>query len=182
MVLNARQEKTDRTLPYRTLSRDALQFPSGSVIDSEEPDFLIESEGTILGVELTELYRKAPEVGRPMQAWEKLAEQVVERACSLHSARGGPVLTVRVEFNLGSRFTKPRKEEVASKLADLVLATDIQVGDLVKLENDYDDLERFPEELTRVRVQRSAFRSRALGPRLARSSYLDWKLDCCKTE
>jgi hypothetical protein len=136
-------------------------FPLGMITDSEEPDFVIDNGAAAIGIELTELYREAPESGRPMQAWEKLAEVLVEEACSIHKLRGGPVLTVRVEFDLGSKFGRARRSEVASKLAELVLASCPAIGDDVKLENEYDDLDAFPEEITRIRIQRSPYRSRA---------------------
>jgi len=145
-------------------------FPLGSVIDSEEPDFLIENSGTtILGVEVTELYREPPAEGRPMQAWENLAKQIVEEACAIHTDRGGPTLTVRVEFDLASRLRPARRSQVALKLAELVLSTDIDIDGAVRLENHHEELEEFPEEITRIRIQRSRFRSRPLwsAPRAA---------------
>ncbi|HWN08618.1 MAG TPA: hypothetical protein VNO50_04990 [Pyrinomonadaceae bacterium] len=137
-------------------------FPSGTIVDSEEPDFLVENGSATIGIELTEMYREAPESGRPMQASEKLTDGLVEEARSIHDLRGGPVLTVRAEFDLGSKFGKARRSQVASNLADLVLANCPDIGDEVKLENNYDDLDVFPEEITRIRIQRSPYRSRSL--------------------
>ena len=150
-------------------------FPVGTIIDSEEPDFLIENKGIIIGIEITDLYHEALQSVRPMQAWESLTEQVVDEARAIHTFKGGPVLTVRVEFDLGSKFGKSRRAEVASKLAELVLATNVDVGGEVKLQNEYDDLDAFPEEITRIRIQRSPFRSRPLwnAPRAAFIPQLD---------
>ncbi len=144
-------------------------FPSGQIEDSEEPDFVVKNGSTAIGIELTELYREAPESGRPMQAWENLSERVVDEACSIHNLKGGPVLTVRVEFDLASKFGKVRQSQVAWKLAELVFANPPGIGNEVKLENHYDDLDAFPEELTRIRIQRSPSRSRPLwsAPRTA---------------
>lgn len=161
------------------LFRETLsEFPSGTIIDSEEPDFLIEDSGKVIGIEITELYHEAPQSARPMQALENLTEQVVDEARSIHAINGGPVLTVRVEFDLGPKFGKSRRAEVASKLAELVLATNVDVGGEVKLQNEYDDLDAFPKEIARIRIQRSPFRSRPLwsAPRAAFIPRLDVEL------
>jgi hypothetical protein len=47
------------------LFRETLsEVPTGAIIDSEEPDVLIESSGTIIGVEITELYHEASQSAR----------------------------------------------------------------------------------------------------------------------
>src|SRR5215213_4098613 len=139
------------------------EFPAGEIIDSEEPDFLIRINDGVLGVELTEIYHESSHSARPMQAVEKLTDSIVEEACSIHRTAGGPVLNVRVDFELSSkRVGKAQRTEIASKLAALVLKTRVDLDGYAELENDYEDLNTFPEEITRIRIQRNRFRSRAL--------------------
>jgi hypothetical protein len=139
------------------------EFPAGEIIESEEPDFLIKINDGVLGVELTELYHESSHSARPMQAVEKLTDSIVEEACSIHRTAGGPVLNVRVDMELSSkRVGKAQRTEIASKLAALVLKTRVDMDGYAELENDYEDLNTFPEEITRIRIQRNRFRSRAL--------------------
>jgi hypothetical protein len=155
------------------------EFPAGEIIDSEEPDFLIKINDGVLGVELTELYHESSRSARPMQAIEKLTDSIVEEACSIHRTAGGPVLNVRVDFELSSkRVGKAQRTEIASKLAALVLKTRVDMDASAELENDYEDLNTFPQEITRIRIQRNRFRSRALWsvPRVAFIPRLDVQL------
>lgn len=155
------------------------EFPAGEIIDSEEPDFLIKVNDGLLGVELTELYHKPSRPGRPMQAVEKVTDAIVEEACAIHRTAGGPVLNVRVDFELSSkRLGKAQRTEIASKLAALVLKTRVDIDGYAELENDYEDLNTFPDEITRIRIQRNRFRSRALWsvPRAAFIPRLDVQL------
>jgi hypothetical protein len=155
------------------------EFPAGEIIDSEEPDFLININDGVLGVELTELYHESSRSSRPMQAIEKLTDSIVEEACSIHRTAGGPVLTVRVDFELLSkRLGKAQRTEMASRLAALILKTPVEIGGYAELENDYDDLSTFPEEITRIRIQRNRFRSKAVWsvPRAAFIPRLDAQL------
>ncbi len=132
--MQSKMTKKDIERYHLELFRETCSdFPSGTIVDTEEPDFLIENGSAAIGIELTKMYQEAPESGRPMQAWEKLAEALVDEARSIHNLRGGPVLTVRVEFDLGSKFGKARRSQVASKLAELVLANCPDIGDEVKL-------------------------------------------------
>ena len=170
--------KKERERWYLEIVRDTCAgFPAGDITDSEEPDFLIESSEHIVGIELTELYREHDVLnGRPMQAMERLTDSIVEEACTIHRGEGGPPLTVRVEFELGSRrLGRKQRTEIASKLAALVQQTPVEVDGYVELENDYENSDMFPEEITRIRIQRNRFRSRGLWtvPRVAFIPRLD---------
>jgi hypothetical protein len=98
-----------------------------------------------------------------MQAIEHVTDSIVEEASLIHGAAGGPALTVRVDFKLGSRkLGRRQRSDIASKVAALVLQTPIEMDGCAELENDNESLTTFPEEITRIRIQRNRFRSRAL--------------------
>ena len=162
-----------------TFREVCADFPADDVSDSEEPDFLVKVDEGILGIEITELYHKPSRPGRPMQAVENLTETIVEEASSIHRAAGGPALNVRVDFELSAkRIGSAKRTELASKLAALVLKTPVEVDGYAELENNYEDLSTFPEEITRIRIQRNRFRSRSVWsvPRAAFIPLLDAQL------
>src|SRR5438128_11209640 len=77
LTMTSQMTKKDVERYHLELFRETCSdFPSGTIVDSEEPDFLIENGSAAIGIELTELYREASESGRPMQAWERLAERL----------------------------------------------------------------------------------------------------------
>lgn len=160
--MSATKKETERYY-LETFRQVCAEFPPGEIINCEEPDFLIQgSRGGHLGIELTELYHDSDRA-LPMQAVEKLTDAIVDEACSIHRTAGGPALTVQVEFQLTSKkLGRAQRLDVANKLAALVLETNVEIDASRELENDYDDLTRFPEEVTRIRIQRNRFRSRAL--------------------
>lgn len=138
-------------------------FPAGTIVDSEEPDFLISQEDAItLGIEVTKLYQTQPLSRVPKQATEALMDQIVQRACSVYQTRGGPILSVWVQFQFGLQLRKARVAQLASKIAEIVSATPIGVNQKIALRNDYSSLALLPEEIDSIRISRSSFRSRAL--------------------
>jgi hypothetical protein len=140
-----------------------VNFPCGTILNSEEPDFLLDHQGMIkLGIEVTELYRKTKHNRTPMQAFEKLMEQVIQRAFSIHQAKNGPVLAVRVHLALGSKFRKSDVSELASRLAEIVFSNPVEVGEKIDVRNDGLDLDSFPKEIVVIRINRSPFRKKAL--------------------
>jgi hypothetical protein len=89
------------------------------------------------------------------------------------------ILNVSVDFELSSkRVGKAQRTEIASKLAALILETRVDMNASAELENDYEDSNTFPEEITRIRIHRNRFRSRALWsvPRAAFIPRLDVQL------
>lgn len=129
-------------------------FPTGTIVPSEEPDFLIEDGERIIGVELTEFYRGTPTNQMPRQASESLKNQIVERARAMFEGNGGPFLIVYVYFGFHLELRKNRVTELASKLAKIVSDNPVNIGETIVLENQWDDLNYFPEEFISIDILR----------------------------
>lgn len=92
--------------------------PRGPLIESEEPDFLIESDGRYLGVEVTEYFRPDRIHESPVQEQEALAQRIVARASELCRDAGLPYLWAPVTFNRSTRLTKRDIEPVAKAILE----------------------------------------------------------------
>jgi len=103
------------------LKRHMPDFPSGEVLASETPDFLVTADQRRIGIEVTRFYLKSDSKA-PIQLFESLQDQVVETAESLHREAGGGPLHVAVSFDDNRPVKKPRVPLLAQELASVVLS------------------------------------------------------------
>lgn len=96
-------------------------FPGGKLSWSERPDFVVQTEGHAVGIEVTEFFLP-PEPGETRyQEAESIREQIMSRARAYHTAQGGPPLLIDVEFDDRVRLTKRDIESTARALAACIL-------------------------------------------------------------
>lgn len=131
------------------------EFPQGEILPTEEPDFLVESSGVKVGIELTGLYRTDSDNKLPRQASESLRKQIVDRAQSLYKEAGGPELWVSVYFSAFESLSKSRVPHIASRLESLVRAANVADDGNVRLEADWDTPD-FHDEINSIHIRRLA--------------------------
>jgi hypothetical protein len=106
---------------YLDVLRRALpEFPSGEVIDSETPDFLITTETEVIGLEFTVFHLQPASGERPHQELQSLKDRAVTRAAMIHEARGGDALYVSVFFLKSPTLNKFAVDPLAQGIADAV--------------------------------------------------------------
>src|SRR2546428_334118 len=95
---------------------------SGEIVDEtgEAPDFIVQIERELVGVEITELF--IIEGGRAgnLQAQETLAQRIVSRAQRLYVLSGARHAYVSVHFALGVDLRMLNRNHTAAALADFV--------------------------------------------------------------
>jgi hypothetical protein len=102
---------------FRSLLAD---FPQGTIIPTEEPDFLVRGYESTIGVELTELHRETPAGIVPPQASEAMRHRVVARAQEIYAAKGLPPVYCTVFMN-DDHIKRDEVETLAAAVADIVL-------------------------------------------------------------
>ncbi|HEX8708807.1 MAG TPA: hypothetical protein VF723_11235 [Pyrinomonadaceae bacterium] len=152
-VIDKKQRERWQLETFRASYSD---FPPGNITPSEEPDFLIENDGKVIGIELTGIYRPPTADRLPMQASESLMNQVVERARAIYEESGGPALWVSVLFSSFPQLRKSQVSELAAKLARIVSDKNVKVGGSVRIENDWEDTDYFPEAFYTINIRHSA--------------------------
>ena len=97
-------------------------FPEGTILPSERPDFLVETDRGRLGVELTEYHISEPDEGRssPTRAREATEDQVLRMAAEQYRSKGLPPVVVNVLWHTNQALDRHRMPELATGLADLV--------------------------------------------------------------
>ncbi|QSA97701.1 hypothetical protein [Methylococcus sp. EFPC2] len=128
-------------------------FPDGVIVQTEEPDFLVQGESLTIGIELTELHREAPAGTVPLQAAEAMRNRVVRRAQELYTVAGLPPIRCTV-FIREQHIKKDQVEALATAVAKI--AERNLPGSNQSRSESYDWVNRayFPEVLDTVTVHR----------------------------
>lgn len=147
-------KKDIETIYFERFRSAFVNFPSGRIEPTEEPDFLIHRQGSVLGVEITELHREPESGKRPMQADEAMRRRVVARAQEIYETSGQPPVNVSAFINDSIRIEKSEVEPLANALFSIVVRN--LPGPNSSREEQYDWTNRsyFPEVLHTVSVHR----------------------------
>lgn len=103
------------------LRRAIPDFPSGTVQGDESPDFIVQSDQRIVGIEVTAFHWPASEGTRPHQEEQALKDRAVATAVKIHAEAGGPALYVTVYFARPIAFAKRQVREQGESIARAVL-------------------------------------------------------------
>jgi hypothetical protein len=128
-------------------------FPSGMVIPTEEPDFLVETPSGHVGIELTELHVAASPGSVPVQASLAMRQRTVDRAQAIYAAGGHPPIRCTV-FMSNEHIHKSEVEDLATAIASIAIKN-LPPG-YGSVREDYNWLNRdyFPERIHSVAVHR----------------------------
>jgi hypothetical protein len=149
------QSKKEVEVVYFDRLKSAMpSFPDGIVEPTEEPDFLVRSPNNVLGIELTELHREAPQGVPPEQASEAMRHRVVARAQEIYAATDNPPVRVTVFMNDRIHIKKGEVESLASAISQIAIRN--LPGQNSSREESYEWTNRayFPEILHSVTVHR----------------------------
>ncbi len=111
--------KKDVELHYFQRFKVLLEpFPSGSILPTEEPDFLVIGTARIIGIELTELHREELPDRNPLQATESMRRRVVTRAQEIYVEFGLPPVLCKI-FMHDSHIQKNEVEPLAKAIVGI---------------------------------------------------------------
>ncbi len=153
-----RENQKQRERRYLDRFRECYaDFPSGEIVHSERPDFILLSDDLRLGIEVSEVFQPGPDHGGSPQAQESLQTRTLHIASDIHLRNGGPFVDVAIQFARASDLTKRRVDRLARDLAELVGESRAEIGEVIRL-GDEDDL---PEEIASLRIFRLPSLSRS---------------------
>lgn len=96
-------------------------FPSGALVDSEAPDFLVATPDGQFGFEVTQLFQQPSNSVFAPREIESFRERVIRRAEEIYSLSGGPPVDVNAYFSLRPE-ARQQKEQVAQAFSEFVRA------------------------------------------------------------
>jgi hypothetical protein len=123
-VREDRKKRQEETY-LRHFRENFADFPEGTILPNEHPDFLVETSRERVGVELIEYHVRDPSEGRgsPTRAREGTEDEVLRRAAEQYRSyrsKGLPPVAVQVTWHPHRALSRRRISELATDLADLV--------------------------------------------------------------
>lgn len=151
MSTRLEKKERERTILAALLRAEGIE---SAIVDREAPDFEIQIEDKVVGVEVTELYHE-PQAGQaPLQAIASICREIVERSERLFSNSNGISLKVSVAFSPRAPLQKIRRDSAARLLHELVDQTLEQPGPDVEWRPRISRDLRFAELFSRVHIYR----------------------------
>lgn len=106
---------------------DATKLPAIIVEERERPDFIIQLDGRLIGVEITELFIAHSANSNTMQAQESISTRIVSAAQKFYKDSGAPPAHVSVCFGPGQDLRKLNRDETAKALASFVQSLNLSL-------------------------------------------------------
>ena len=95
---------------------------TAEVVDDtgEAPDLVVRTNGRLVGVEVTELFRDSGDDSNAQQAQEEIAQRIATRAQEVYALRGAPHAHVSIHFSPNGDLRRLNRERTAVQLAAFV--------------------------------------------------------------
>jgi hypothetical protein len=135
-------------------------LPEGELrpVTDDPPDCVVRSETATVGIEVTRLFQPSStdpdSTEPPLQAAEVLQQRVADQALAAYGKTAGPTLRVAIWFARRPAITKRRVLPLARQISAMVIAADVDPGEHAVIEYSWGNRAWFPEELTRIDVDR----------------------------
>jgi hypothetical protein len=137
------------------------EFPSGDIVDSESPDFLIKSPDRTIGIEVMEYHARGPRDGKggPQQRLQlEMCKRVVARARDEYERTSDVPLWISCLWSPGMSLLRSDLKPLSAELAKLV-GRSIPPGPSATVELGLADLEGtlFEDKIASLRIRRRPY-------------------------
>lgn len=130
-------------------------FPIGLITDADPPDFIVQAEGGIIGVEITRYpYTHLDDAARKARRQEAEWDKAVHNACNAWISRDLPPNDVAVIFSPHFDVTRTRRRALELSLLELVTNNLPKMGSFVSLKHDGKIGAFVPKEIFSIRIAR----------------------------
>lgn len=127
-------------------------FPDGEIEKTEKPDFIVNTQDNLLGIEHTEIFQPGPTDGTSLQAQDSLGQRVVSKANSLYLKTHSQPLLVQILFNHRVKISKKNVDCLAERVVHLIEMTQIELGNPITLKRTKENSEYFPNEIVMLHI------------------------------
>lgn len=134
------------------LAMQRNDLPLEAPTKGECPDFVWTGIEQPLGIEITRLFKDAPQGQRPVQAQESDQRATVELAKQIYEKRNLPNLDIRVIFG-NTEIKKSHRKLLASELANLIQHCLPAPDSWVHFDNNFEN-DSIPEEISYLSIAR----------------------------
>jgi hypothetical protein len=95
-------------------------FPSGQIIETERPDFLIASDAGVVGIDLADYIREQGEKGSPLRHKEKVCDEIADMAQLTFESKNDVPLQVHFHWYWHRKPNTAERKEIANQVAELI--------------------------------------------------------------
>lgn len=128
------------------------KFPEGEIKDDESPDFLIIDNDKIIGIELTKIFQKNHSERMTFQASDSIIRDILLRIRKQFESKKLLGYEIHLDFHIDHNSIKEKREEIANKLFNVIIENLPKQNGWVEIQNDFENLEKFPEIVSRISV------------------------------
>jgi|25_taG_2_1085351.scaffolds.fasta_scaffold05748_3 hypothetical protein len=146
--------KKDRELDYLNRFKSLYEnFPSGEILESEQPDFIVESKRGKIGIELTELFQDSH-----LRGYSKFQQESSSRHLFTNELIAILQNYVSFTFHIGIEFNEFKPVNKLNKTLILKKAFRATINRISNLENkqmiEISDFKILPEQINSIHIGR----------------------------
>jgi hypothetical protein len=127
-------------------------FPLGNIMDSESPDFIVDSSTKKYGIELSRIFQNTKVFGIKPQTVDSISESITELVTNKLLNNKIPFLDVFIIFTFHKPLIKKQREILSNKIVDLIMNNLPGPNSWLSLDNDFNNRKTFPWEINSIRI------------------------------
>ncbi len=156
-----KKEQESKFVKYFLSNLKDIHFEYGELHIFERPDFLYKISKKTIGIEVTRVFQTHKIGEKSLQAIENERQIIVEQAQrTFDEIEGSPKLDIAVHFGYYTDVNKKNRSILANKLVDLILKNIPSINSSIIIENKFENIEDFPEEINSIRIANFSFLNR----------------------
>lgn len=144
------KNKIEEKYYFELFTKCYKDFPTGKVVESESPDFIIKSSNKTIGIELSKIFQKSTHRRLNFQTSDSISDDILFQIKELLVYDKLFQFEVQLSLDINRRMTKKERETFANKIF-LIIVKNLQRDKLyTKIVNDFEDLDNFPEMVSLI--------------------------------
>jgi CRISPR/Cas system-associated endoribonuclease Cas2 len=128
-------------------------FPSGEIYSDESPDFIVDSNGKRIGIEITEIFVDDGKSKSSRQSIASARNTITSLARKHALELGTPPVCVTLFFNWRRRLLRCAEQDIASRVANVVHENIPPAGENADLKCRHDSIQ--PTEVDQILIYRA---------------------------
>ena len=149
MINEQKKEESEYLNSFRCFCTD---FPNGDITAGETPDFIVESDGYRVGIEITRIFRQDGRSKTALQSIEAARNRITALAKKCATEMGVPPRGVTLFFNWTLPLYRDREASIAGAVAQTVHDNLPSPDDSADLECRYGSIQ--PREVDQILIHR----------------------------
>jgi hypothetical protein len=129
-------------------------FPEGEIMESEKPDFLINTAKDRVGIELARIFQEQSESGSSLREEEENIRNIINKACIIYERQRLHPLYVNITFNRIRSKQKDHLNQLAHEIAKFVMTHIPPVNDPCFIRNSEQFRSILSDEIDSVAIGR----------------------------